>query len=182
MKEALFVAIDIGEDARKMLTATQRLLVQAAGQPDLISRMENPLDFHITLRYFGTKLTREQAIAQLERIRFAPFQLESAALGVFLSPDPPVIWSGVQGDIAALRSLQAQVDAVFGISDGRGYTPHITLAYLNYPIGGLQKEVQNPSVQFPAQAFGLYRIAAHGSARKFEQVAVFPAMERESAE
>ena len=174
MDEQLFVALDIGTEARESLTKVQHLLAASAKEDDVVSRLENPMDFHITLRYIGTKFTREEAIQRLRQIAFCPFQLETSGLGMFLAPDLPVIWSGAQGDISALRTLQSQVDAVLGCTDARGFTPHITLAYLTYPFGGFETQVQNPAAPILVKRFSLYRILEQGAPQKFEQIAAFP--------
>ncbi len=179
MTDELFTAIDIGKEARNALIDVQKRLLQNMGPAEIRDQMEDPLDFHITLRYLGTKLNEKDVVTRLKKVRFLPFELETAALGMFLNTNFPVIWSGVQGDIEKLRVLQADVDHVLDIHDRIGYTPHITLAYFHYPIASLQKAVSSVPVQIPVKSFELYRILKSEAAPKFEKIHEFPAAEME---
>ncbi|GAA0136693.1 RNA 2',3'-cyclic phosphodiesterase [Paenibacillus sp. YSY-4.3] len=117
----------------------------------------HPADYHITLQFLGdTPATQVQAI--LEGLReaaseVAPFRLEAVGIGAFGRPEQPrVLWSGIEGDIAALRALHSRVitaNAKLGyVPEERPYAPHITLARKFSESEKLREPLGNKGLSF----------------------------------
>lgn len=130
-----FVAVAVGDAARAQLVAVQdalqRRLPAGALRPTAAEQI------HLTLEFIGELAPAEIARAEraLERAarRHAPFDLATAAPGVFPSPRrPSVVWLGVGGDARALAALQR--DVRLGLAplghdpEARPFRPHLTLA------------------------------------------------------
>jgi 2'-5' RNA ligase len=133
-----FIAILLPENllawiARLQGTAQDAL---AAAQAGRAIRWTPPHNVHLTLRFLGeTSPAQVQSIgAQLAELaqRGRPFDLQLRGLGCF--PDyrqPRIIWAGLQGDLAALVQVQAQVERA-AVAQGfaaeeRSFQPHLTL-------------------------------------------------------
>lgn len=138
-----FIAIDLPISIQAALATTQEQ-VQAflRGQ-----RLEQALrwspikNIHLTLRFLGdtTPQQREQVTSRLRVVaaKATPFTLRVDASGRGLGAFPNmrqlrVLWTGVGGELDALRRLQAEVEAA---AQGAGfapeekpYSPHLTLA------------------------------------------------------
>lgn len=130
-----FVALAVGDAVRAQLRAVQASLRQRL--PDGALRWTGAGQVHLTLAFLGDLLPAEVARAEraLEHAcrRHAPFELTTAAPGVFPSPRrPSVVWLGVGGDTVALAALQREVRlrlAPLGrASEERPFRPHLTLA------------------------------------------------------
>jgi 2'-5' RNA ligase len=100
-------------------------------------RWVEPRLLHVTLAFLGQQA--EERLAVLERVGAtavgdaAPGVLRLGQPGSFGPPrEPRVLWIGLDGDVAALRALQARLAkelrrAAFDLED-RPFAPHITLA------------------------------------------------------
>src|ERR1041385_3293230 len=91
---------------------------------------------HLTLRFFGNIRTADLDALQSglhKAVESASsFELGLAGLGCFPSPNRPnVIWLGLQGDLAPLRTLQTHGEAETGRfgshSEPRPFKPHLTI-------------------------------------------------------
>lgn len=92
---------------------------------------------HLTLKFLGEvgadRIEEVLAAMRLAAARAAPFRLRTGKLGAFPNADAPrVLWLGVDGDLAALRSLRDGLeDALAAIGfprDRRAFSPHVTAA------------------------------------------------------
>ena len=98
----------------------------------------NPSGIHLTLKFLGD-IDSSSVAGILEAMRSAVkpkqgerFGLRLSGLGVFPNPEQPrVLWAGLDGDLAALRSLQERVDqsvSQLGFAkERRPFTPHLTI-------------------------------------------------------
>ena len=129
----LFIAIELPPTVRAALAAAR---VQLEKNGRLPVRWANPEGAHLTLKFLGETPAEqvEPMIAALERAvgLHNPFSLHTADLGVFPRPQAPrVVWLGVDGEIAKLRALQADVErfvAPLGFpTEQRAFSPHLTL-------------------------------------------------------
>jgi 2'-5' RNA ligase len=128
-------------------------------------RWVNPLDVHLTLKFFGAISEREIADvrATMDKIsaRTAPLALAVRRLGVFPGANQPrVTWLGLHGDIAPLTRLQRDIDERLA---GRGFAiekrlfrPHLTVARLKTPavLAGLAEIVVRGD-EFAAGSFAV---------------------------
>jgi len=133
----LFIAIEIPDEVKKELTATQQLL-KGSG---IEASWPRPEGIHLTLKFLGE--TPESRIPDIMKgIREAaketgPFRLEVRGVGTFPNPkNARVAWVGLSGDVEKLSRIQASVEeAITGIGferDERAFTPHLTLGRVKY--------------------------------------------------
>ena len=131
-----FVAIELPAEARRCIGGLVTGL-RGAGVRGL--RPVNPDGVHLTLKFLGdvSMSTAGAVSAALEDAvaAAAPFELELRGVGVF--PDlrrPRVLWVGVGGDLVPLQRLYESVEGALAPQgfppEGRGFTPHLTLARL----------------------------------------------------
>lgn len=158
------------------------------GQP-LLSRMHGlegarwrPLEaLHITLRFFGDVQERVAADldAELSSIASRPFGLTLDSVGAFgEGRDIHAVWAGVT-ESEPLRALAAKCETAarrVGLkTEGRRYTPHVTLAYLRhvdpaFVAEWLEANALLKSPVFAVDRFGLYSShqTAEGSRYRME--------------
>jgi 2'-5' RNA ligase len=127
-----FIAIDLPEDTRKILSVVQEKLRQSQAAV----RWVKPAGIHLTLKFLGNILPAQvdeiaATIAQLVRDE-PPLSLCAAGLGGFPSPrKPKVIWVGLQGEVDRLANIQAGLENALeplGFArEGRGFSPHLTI-------------------------------------------------------
>lgn len=92
-------------------------------------------NYHITLRFIGDVDARmaDDLVHQLDRIRFAAFQIRLSGVGSFGSKKAHAIWAGVAPS-DSLQALQSEVaracNRIQAPPDPRKFTPHVTLARL----------------------------------------------------
>jgi 2'-5' RNA ligase len=128
----LFVAIDLGDDARRALGEAQAVCRRA----NLPVRWVDPAGAHLTLKFLG-ETEREQvgpigAALHAVAARHRPLLLHTGAPGVFPNPRRPrVLWLGLTGALDRLAALQRDVDdalATLGFPrETRPFSPHLTL-------------------------------------------------------
>ena len=136
-----FVAIDMPTPVRQQLVATQHRLTQQlrTQQLDRCVRWTPANNLHLTLRFLGEiddlhQLILEQSLAQIAQ-RHARLTLYAGGVGCFPNTRrPSVIWCGIQGDLAALSRLQAEVEVAAqsaGLpAEAKPFTPHLTIGRL----------------------------------------------------
>ncbi len=134
MARRTFIAADIPGPIRKRLAALSRQLVP--GWPKGQVRWSTAENIHLTLRFLGE--TAENLVPEVaDRLRrvcttTTPMRLTLSEVGAFPHVrQPRVIWVGIHGDLAPLKTLQGRLEAV-AIELGwepedRGFRPHLTL-------------------------------------------------------
>jgi RNA 2',3'-cyclic 3'-phosphodiesterase len=130
MSQRLFAALDVPDEV------AARALKLMRGVPGAKWRPRDNL--HITLRFFGDtpEPVARDLDSELDQIALAtaplPIKLKSA--GWFGREDPHTLYLGVDGG-AALNQLASQCERAArrcGLkADTRGFTPHMTVAYLS---------------------------------------------------
>lgn len=114
-----------------------RLAMLCAGLPG--ANWVEPVNMHLTLRFIGE--VEESAAEDIDRMlggfRAEAFSLELAGLGTFgEGAKAHALWAGVMPS-PALSHLQAKIESAVvraGLPpEGRKFTPHVTLAWLNRP-------------------------------------------------
>jgi RNA 2',3'-cyclic 3'-phosphodiesterase len=134
-----FIAIDLPGVLKTEIKLLQQK-IQAAVQPFPAQRHLRwvaPDKIHLTLRFLGetTPAQRAEVTASLGEVAAASasFHLHLAGIGVFPSwPRMRVLWTGVGGDVAELKALQAATEKIAQqtgfAAEQKSYAPHITLA------------------------------------------------------
>jgi 2'-5' RNA ligase len=131
----VFIAIELDAAVREALDGLQSRLKRAP--QSRLGRWVAPESIHLTLKFLGeVPASRVPELQQaLERAcaGVPPFELAVTGLGCFPDPKRPrVVWVGVEELTGALVRLQRAVEAELGRlgfrPEGRGFTPHLTLA------------------------------------------------------
>lgn len=125
----LFVAVDLPETTRKILTG------MCFGIPG--ARWVPEDQIHLTLRFIGEVdggLSLDISEA-LDTVRFPSFAIRLQGVGHFPPrKNPRVLWVGIEQN-QDLFLLRQKIDAALAktglAAEGRKYSPHITLARLN---------------------------------------------------
>lgn len=173
-----FVALDLPAQARQALAAAiQRL---RAAVPRGV-RWVDPGGIHLTLKFLAALEAQQTAdvLAAVDRAArgTTPFQLQLDSLGAFPSGtehsntrQPRVLWAGVAGDLAPLRSLQERVErevSTLGLpQERRDFSPHLTLGRVREDaprplraqiIVALETAALEPGAPWPVTAVHLVR-------------------------
>lgn len=110
----LFVSLPLPAQQREHLL--RALVGGRTGDPHL---------WHLTLAFLGDRDDEQVPLDELARVagRHQPFELRVAGSGHF----PGVEWAGVDGNLAALTAVAADVAQACRVQQA-GYRPHITIA------------------------------------------------------
>ncbi len=194
----LFLAVSLTDEVKGLL-AWQIDALEREGWP---VRWVQPEGAHLTLHFLG-ETSREQA--ELVRLavpavaaRHAPFDLRTAALGVFPNfRHPRVLWLGLHGPVHRLESLAADVKRAVHELGFPGteepYHPHITLGRVRNGDGervrlrdlpnavkqrfvdaGTGAATGPPPLAVPVRDVVLMRSHLGKGGARYEPVAVFP--------
>ena len=133
----LFVALEPTDAVRRRIGAAQADLRRAAGRGADEIRWVAPENVHLTLQFLGAvpeeRVTAvAEAVAEAARSTPGPLSLEVHGAGGFPNARRPrVVWLGVAGDLASLRSLATDLGrrlAPIGFPpEDRAFTAHLTL-------------------------------------------------------
>ena len=184
----LFVAVDLPGQVREGLGRLQEEL-RRLDLSDL--RWVRPPGIHLTLKFLGeTPAGRVAAITKALTGATGGQRCFRVALG---EPGtfggrrgPRVLWLDVIGDIERLRVLQAVVEeALLDVGfprEGRGFSPHLTLARVPQPARpgtaerithGL-RAVEPPRAEFDVREVVLMRSILQPGGAVYERLAEFP--------
>lgn len=137
----VFAALELPEALLRRLAAALEAL--RAGAPAGGVRWVRPEGIHLTLQFYGdidrARVPALQTALAEAAAQAGPLTLNLAGLGAFPNPARArVVWVGVQGDLEALRGLQAAVEAggrpLGFVPEARGFDPHLTLGRVNGPL------------------------------------------------
>ncbi|MET8555731.1 RNA 2',3'-cyclic phosphodiesterase [Streptomyces sp. NPDC004959] len=119
----LFAALLPPPEALDELAAAVRPLRRLPGADEV--RWTRPDGWHVTLAFYGNA-EQEPLIRGLTALAavHAPLRLSLAGAGDFRGG---TLWTGVRGDIAALRALAGDARAL-GAATEHAYRPHLSLA------------------------------------------------------
>jgi 2'-5' RNA ligase len=194
----LFLAVPLSDEV-KALVAEQIASLGAEGWP---VRWVQPESAHLTLHFLGETQKEKAELLRLALpgvvVAHAPFDLRTAALGVFPNfRHPRVLWLGLHGQVHRLVSLQQDVGATLRNLDfptsGDQYHPHITLGRVRNDDGervrlrDLPQAVKNrfvdaatgagiapPTEPVPVREVLLMRSLLGRGGPRFETLAAFP--------
>ena len=155
-------------------------------------RWVRPEGIHLTLKFLGE--TDEEdlpgiiaALRDVARLH-PPIEIEPGGLGSFGGRRGlRVVWVGLGGQIDALITLAAAIDAALAPQgfkrEARAFNPHLTLARVRDDVSPDERarihdvvaRVVPPSLPtFPATAFSLMESKLQRGGAVYRQVAVFP--------
>lgn len=172
----LFVALSLPD------AVADRLAAMAGGIPE--ARWSEARNLHITLRFIG-EVDEAQAAdvdTALLGVRAAAFALGLDGLGTFGGRVVHTLWAGVER-APALVHLQERVEAAMGraglVSEGRKYTPHVTLARCKAsPPGRVQEFIAHHSPfrvePFAVERFHLYQSHLGRTGPEYQRLVDYP--------
>lgn len=126
----LFVAIDLSSEVKGKVIGFRDAVAKSGAD---VKPVEDE-NLHVTLRFLGevNDSLLGEIINRLKTLEFPRFRMHVKGVGAFPSPtNPRVVWVGVSEGDAQLSSLHDLVEKLigeYGVSDERGFTPHITVA------------------------------------------------------
>lgn len=172
----LFVALALPD------AVANRLAGMAGGIPE--ARWSEARNLHVTLRFIGGVDEAQAADidAALLGVHAAAFELGLEGLDTFGGRVAHTLWAGIPR-IPALLHLHERVEAAMGraglVSEGRKYTPHVTLARCKAsPPGQVQDFIAHHSPfrvePFAVERFHLYHshLGRHGP--EYRRLADYP--------
>lgn len=159
--DRLFVAVDLGDEARR---AVRAYLAQLPPPP---GRATRPEGWHLTLRFLGpTDPSRRARLeAALQRhVRAQPFVVRLGSPGAFPQPGRArVLWLGLTDGTEALAALAAQVEAAARAAgfpaEARPFAAHLTLSRLQppQPLPAAWRAAPPANVLVPVERVTLFR-------------------------
>lgn len=181
-KVRLFVAVTVPDALLERLHAATA---------DLRDRLRNarwvaPENQHLTLKFLGwtpaDRMTDVEKICRMVSAGHRSARLSLSRLGAFPSERRVrVLWIGVEDPAGLLAGLAADLDTAFeplGFpSEGRDYTPHLTLARFKIPV---PLKSGFPSIETPADPnfevteLTLFRSHLSPTGARYEAMNTFP--------
>jgi RNA 2',3'-cyclic 3'-phosphodiesterase len=145
-----FIALELNEALQRFLG---EIISQASQElPDL--RWVDPRGIHLTVAFLG-ELSDEQLVeaifaAEAAAHKATPFEYRLKGLGIFGSPQPRVIWMGVE-DLASGKVQGSPLQLVHRVLskelelrgfevEKRPFSPHLTLARIKQPLSPVTQE------------------------------------------
>ena len=127
-----FIAVDLDDPTiRERIISAQKGLEQTRAQLKIVG----PEIMHLTLRFLGEipKTIVDKVKEAMDAVRFPPFDVEFAGLGVFPNPRRiNVVWVGIQHGQEQLseifRALEPKLRQIGLPPDDKGFSPHMTIA------------------------------------------------------
>jgi 2'-5' RNA ligase len=173
----LFAAVEIPEEVRAALaeavTPFRERFPKARWVP-----LRNQ---HVTVKFLGSTYPRlvEWVPETISGVagRHEPFATRVEGLGAFpKARTAHVLWAGLEDD-GRLERLAADLDQAFArefAPEKRAFTPHLTLARFDPPVGLEPLEVAFESEPFEIDRVVLFRSHLRRPAPVYESIGVFP--------
>lgn len=174
----LFVAIDLDANLADALTSIQY------GLPGV--RWTPPEQLHLTLRFIpeASDAELDELAERLAEIDFAPFELRTGGLGLFLRRQvAEILWYGVESS-PELLELQRRVETTareIGLAgEKRRFEPHVTLARMKDAAPArlaeyLKLHENLPAYDLRVDEFGLYSSVLRPDGAVHRLLAAYPA-------
>jgi len=137
-----FVAVEIPAEVQNALARSTAHLQEALPKP--LIRWVAPQNVHLTLKFLGdvspANLERLAEALKVEAAAHETFSMSVGGLGAFPTPRRArVIWVGLEAP-AALTALLRGVEAVAArlgyASEGRPFSPHLTIGRVGQNVSG----------------------------------------------
>jgi 2'-5' RNA ligase len=185
-----FVAVDLSEPVKAAISEQQHALrtilsTDAGRNSDM--KWTRPEGIHLTLKFLG-EISERQVTQVTEALvglgSFDPFALEVKGFGFF--PDarrPRVLWVGVKAplELGQLASrVESAMESLGFASEGRAFTPHLTLARFKVPrpqpelAALLESKHELTLGHFEVSEFFLFESRLSPQGAQYRKVARFP--------
>lgn len=184
----LFVAIEASPSWQREAEAVQRGLPEDLRRA---SRLVDAANMHVTLCFIGD--VHDEAVSRVSAAleeHLPPVEVDLRLAGVRTfgaAARTSSVWFALDGDLATLRALHeranAAVQAAIGVpSEGRPYTPHLTIARVRNRVAArdrrrLEKHVRAlhavPAAPFTARRAILVRSRLGAGGPHYETLASF---------
>ncbi|MGE4279174.1 MAG: RNA 2',3'-cyclic phosphodiesterase [Magnetospirillum sp.] len=139
-------------------------------------------NLHLTLRFIGEvdEDVAEDLHHRLSALRAPAFDVQLRDFGTFGGRKPRALWAGVESN-AALSSLHDRIEAqAQGLdlpAEKRGFTPHVTLAWLKQApsdrIAAFLRHHSPFAAQFRVDDFCLYQSHLHAQGAEYQVLAEY---------
>ena len=133
-----FVAVELSDEVKAHIAAA---IEQLRSEQINNLRLVRPEGVHLTLKFLGdievSQVPQVAGAMQQVASRHTPFSLTLGAPGVFPNTNRArVLWVGVDGDLRALKSLQAEVEealtSVGFATERQPFNPHLTIGRMHH--------------------------------------------------
>lgn len=167
MNKRIFVAIDISEDARRMM---EKYISELKREFSNIKvGWEKAEKLHLTLKFLGD--SDEMQIGNLFEIienickSNSGLKLRIAKTGAFsASRNARVLWLGVEGDVEKIREINSILEnecEKFGFKKNKKFKPHLTIGRIRELSGSqnlVEKHLENKiePVEFEVSSIVIY--------------------------
>jgi 2'-5' RNA ligase len=174
----LFAAVEIPEDIRGAL-AEAVLPVRERFPKARWVPIQNQ---HVTMKFLGSTYPRlvDWVTGSISTVtgHHAPFPTRVEGLGAFPNAHRArVLWAGLHDGDGRLERLAAALDEAFArefAPEKRGFTPHLTVARFNPPVGLGPLELAFESEPFEIDRIVLFRSHLRRPAPVYEPIGTFP--------
>ena len=145
----LFVAVEIGDETRRVAAATADLLRATIG-PAVKARWVPPENMHLTVLFIG-HVDEGRASGLIDALTppldIPPFEIELGGCGVFPSKGPPrALWIGLADGLPGIASMHEAFNrrlVPFGFEpESRPFRAHLTLARIKNAPSGVGRAVR----------------------------------------
>jgi RNA 2',3'-cyclic 3'-phosphodiesterase len=160
-----FVSVHLPAGVRERLRTAQEELEHAI--PKSTIRWTPFEQLHLTLEFLGNvatgDLARLESALKLVAMVHRSFGLSAEHVGAFSSiRNPRVIWAGIEGEIEAVKALQAavknSVQSFVVEQETRAYKPHVTLGRVRPVKGRDLRQVSEALAAATERDFGSWRV------------------------
>jgi 2'-5' RNA ligase len=175
----LFVAFEVPEGVRERLAGTVAPLRERFPKARWVP-VENQ---HVTVKVLGSTYPRlvEWVSSMVGEVAsgHAPFETRVAGLGAFPNARRArVLWAGLDDPGSRSAAIAGALDEALAREfkvENRPFTPHLTVARFDPPVGGLDpNELRFESEPFAVDRLVLFRSHLRRPAPVYEPLATFP--------
>ena len=174
----LFAAVEIPEHVRDLLAESVTPLRERFPKARWVP-LENQ---HVTVKFLGSTWPRlvEWVPETVSGVagRHVPFATRLEGLGAFpKARTARVLWAGLDDAGGGLERLAADLDEALArefAPEKRGFTPHLTVARFDPPVGLEPLDVSFESEPFEIDRIVLFRSHLRRPAPVYEPIGVFP--------
>jgi len=174
----LFVAVEVPEDARAGLAEAVAPLREQFPKARWVPSQNQ----HVTVKFLGSTYPRlvEWVSETVSGVadRHEPFTTRVEGLGAFPNGRKArVLWAGLLDAEGRLERLAAGLDEALTrefAPEKRAFTPHLTVARFDPPVGVEPLEIEFESAPFEIERIVLFRSHIRRPAPVYEPIGTFP--------
>jgi RNA 2',3'-cyclic 3'-phosphodiesterase len=174
----LFVAVEVPEDARAGLAEALAPLRERFPKARWVPSQNQ----HVTVKFLGSTYPRlvewvSETVSSVARDH-EPLETRVGGLGAFPNARRArVLWAGLDDAERRLERLAASLDDALAkefTPEKRAFTPHLTVARFDPPVGLEPLEVAFESAPFEIDRLVLFRSHLRRPAPVYEPLGIFP--------